>query len=252
MSQRNKWSTQLSRPSRTNDQLEHAFFSVTVMALRIYAETSFVEEIVFYTCLVPFIGSFIDKARREGIDEMVEIHGFSVTRINPAASSSPEPLSEWYCLWTGMHLYVFEWNQFLVPFDELVDSLRRFSSLRPANLVDVGRRPIAGPYNLVDALIPHCVSGIEAFYVEDIWVTSSNAGRFWPIQGWLNIQTSDEGRAISVTKQSILTLPVMFNEEVSFSVSGHYNKIVKVELRIRETLFTVSGRKECITTPEPS
>ncbi|KAE9395175.1 hypothetical protein BT96DRAFT_997867 [Gymnopus androsaceus JB14] len=159
---------------------------------------------------VPFIDSFIKKAESEGL----------------AVLSAPEPFSEWYI--SGLHLCISEWSsgkllhlahslfpkistltieiefesECSISYDELVPLLCRFPSLQVVtfiyalSLVDFGDQP--SYQELEDALIQYTsriarqVPTIEAFYVDDVWQPAF--GEYWPIMGWLNVQTSHEGR----------------------------------------------------------
>ncbi|KAE9392637.1 hypothetical protein BT96DRAFT_265600 [Gymnopus androsaceus JB14] len=160
---------------------------------------------------IPVIEPFLDKACNEGLDNTAWIRSFAITRAGPGSA-----VTDWYV--SGMHLCIREWSAQLLhlvcslfpqistltintgytlalscPFDELVDSLRRFFALQvvtfvaPNNLLNIGNELDADKLEAViieyTSRISQQVSSIEAFFIERF---QNNCD--WYLQGWLTVQ----------------------------------------------------------------
>ncbi|KAE9393803.1 hypothetical protein BT96DRAFT_923846 [Gymnopus androsaceus JB14] len=165
---------------------------------------------------VEFVQPFLEVVLRQQLDDCLNIKGFAVTRIEPGGEPAVGPFGEWYV--TGLHIFILKWSEgcilrfahsafprittltvrtIFVPFDEIVDSLVQFTSLkvvsfiRPFNLLEFGVH-LPSPAETEAAMIEYTshlaqqMPTIEAFYISALR-DMGNSG--WSLRGWLNVQT---------------------------------------------------------------
>ncbi|KAE9399217.1 hypothetical protein BT96DRAFT_994182 [Gymnopus androsaceus JB14] len=135
--------------------------------------------------IIPFIESFIDQVRNEGLVNAIGIRSFGISRRGDSISAPiSEPFGDWYV--SQMYFHVHEWasghflrlahasfpgidnlgfstdRSVVCPFDELVSSLLRFPSLKEVFFIQ--------PINIFEEHIPiqapSCPNKLEAAIIQ--------------------------------------------------------------------------------------
>ncbi|KAE9386619.1 hypothetical protein BT96DRAFT_518550 [Gymnopus androsaceus JB14] len=134
--------------------------------------------------IIPFIESFVDQVRNEGFIDTISIGSFGIRRAEPGSAFTSERFGEWYVSQMSFHVHQWGSGHFLhlahasfprivklgfstdrsaaCPFDELVNSLRRFHSLEEAYFV----QPISMFEEYIAMQAPNCSNNLEAAIIQ--------------------------------------------------------------------------------------